>query len=177
MRNFICGLIVGVILIIGTIAFAEFIVSENQFPILVNGEQQDIESFIINDRTFLPLRALGDILGVSVDFREGIILVDTNITNENVDEVANDERQFTSDGLPLWDNGGVYMGFISAILNRIGTGHMIISPISGDDGTTYTIYLRGEPQLENIARIPRTNEIPLDFYEEVLRPFIESLTE
>ena len=68
MRNFILGFLVAS-LVFGTVAIAnEFRVERAGFDILVNGEEfkSDPPPVVIDGRTFLPLRAMGDALNTRV---------------------------------------------------------------------------------------------------------------
>jgi len=75
MKRFIIGLLIGV-LITSTITFAladeiqTFIAERAGFPILVDGQEVklDMPAVTIEGRTYLPLRALGEVLGVTVDW-------------------------------------------------------------------------------------------------------------
>lgn len=72
MKKFISGIIVGVI-ISSTVAFAaSYVANPAGFKVLVNGKEftSDPPAMVINDRTYLPLRAIGDALGVPVNWNE-----------------------------------------------------------------------------------------------------------
>lgn len=70
MKKFISGVITGAILA-GSAAFAATYVAEPApFKVMVNGKEFVSEpgAMVINDRTYLPLRAIGDALGVPVEW-------------------------------------------------------------------------------------------------------------
>lgn len=75
MKRFFLGLLISV-LITSTITFAladeiqTFIAERAGFPILVDGQEVklDMPAVTIEGRTYLPLRALGEVLGVTVDW-------------------------------------------------------------------------------------------------------------
>lgn len=72
MKKFISGTLTGAILT-GTIAFAATYSGETApFKVFVNGNEftSDPPAVVINDRTYLPLRAVGDALGVPVEWNE-----------------------------------------------------------------------------------------------------------
>ena len=69
MKKFIGGFLAGAILFgtAGALA-ATYVATPAGFPVLVNGSEftSDPPAMVINDRTYLPLRAMGDALGVPV---------------------------------------------------------------------------------------------------------------
>lgn len=70
MKKFIIGLITGVMLA-STIAFAAtYTASPATFKVLVNGKEfvSDPPALVVEGRTYLPLRAMGDALGVPVEW-------------------------------------------------------------------------------------------------------------
>lgn len=72
MKNFILGTITG-ITIASSVAFATtYTASPASFKVLVNGKEftSDPPAMVINDRTYLPLRAIGDALGVPVEWND-----------------------------------------------------------------------------------------------------------
>ena len=73
MKKFFAGVLVGAI-IASAIAFAAatFPAATADFKVFVNGEEfiSDPPTVVIENRTFLPLRAIGDALGVKVEWNE-----------------------------------------------------------------------------------------------------------
>lgn len=71
MKKFIAGVIVGIMLV-GTAFAASYVANPVSFKVLVNGEEftSDPPPVEINGRTYLPLRAMGDALGVPVNWNE-----------------------------------------------------------------------------------------------------------
>ena len=70
MKKFISGAMTGAILA-GSIAFAASYVAEPaSFKVLVNGKEfvSDPPALVVEGRTYLPLRAMGDALGVPVNW-------------------------------------------------------------------------------------------------------------
>ena len=76
LKDFTIGMLIGSLLfgIIPTIAntVKTFVAEEATFPILVNGKEVklDMPAVTIEGRTYLPLRTLGNILGVKVDWND-----------------------------------------------------------------------------------------------------------
>lgn len=72
MKKFVSGLLSGLILA-GTVAFAaSYLAEPATFKVLVNGEEfvSDPPALVVEGRTYLPLRAMGDALGVPVNWNE-----------------------------------------------------------------------------------------------------------
>ena len=71
MKKFVCGLLVGILLSVSIVSFAateQFTALKATFPIFVNGSawQTDKPVVVIDGSAYLPLKALGDVLGVNV---------------------------------------------------------------------------------------------------------------
>ena len=74
MKKFIAGVLVGT-LISGSIAYAAtYVANVASFKILVNGKEftSDPPALVVEGRTYLPLRAMGDALGVPVVWNEDL---------------------------------------------------------------------------------------------------------
>lgn len=87
MRKFITGVITGAILT-STIALAVSYVAEPaSFKVLVNGKEftSDPPAMVINDRTYLPLRAVGDALGVPVEWNEELRQAEVGSAENNAE--------------------------------------------------------------------------------------------
>ena len=73
MKKFICGLVIGSIctLSIGSLAngvWDNISVLKNDINVVVNGETVTADNFLYNDITYLPLRAVSEALGESVNY-------------------------------------------------------------------------------------------------------------
>lgn len=86
-KQLITGIVIGATAATA-VAFAgdlrTFVATEADFPVVVNGSPVtlDMPVVTIQDRTYLPLRAMGDILGVSVDWDGSQAVVTTDATPE-----------------------------------------------------------------------------------------------
>lgn len=90
MKKWLCGLIVGVL---ASTCFMAFAAEANQwtalkatFKVFVKGEefQSQDPTVAINGKTYLPLKAIGDVLGEDVIWNEGLRRVEVAMTgNEN----------------------------------------------------------------------------------------------
>ena len=73
IKSLITGIIIGALLFSGmTVLAANFDAFTATFPIYINGEEWETDSpaVVIEGRTYLPLRALGDALSVDVNWNE-----------------------------------------------------------------------------------------------------------
>jgi len=92
MKKFILGFICGAVLFvaIGVIA-TTFTAEVVQFPVFVNGDEftSDPMPVLIEGRTFLPLRAMGDALGVEVYWNEELrqVEVGERVENNIIEEI------------------------------------------------------------------------------------------
>lgn len=75
MKKFICGLLAGVI-ISGAGAYAVNEIYDNPYPILVNGEQKQIQGYNIDGYSYFKLRDIADATGnFNVDFYDDTIQI------------------------------------------------------------------------------------------------------
>ena len=82
---FITGLILGAMLFTGiTVLAANYQASTATFPIYINGEEwkTDKPVVVIDDSTYLPLKSLGDVLGVEVKWNSELFRVDISRPEE-----------------------------------------------------------------------------------------------
>jgi len=90
MKKFISGLLVGVILsmCIGVYAVGinQFTATKATFPVLVNGKTftTDKPIVVINGSTYMPLKAIGDVLGVKVSWNNDLGRVEVGETQVDI---------------------------------------------------------------------------------------------
>lgn len=72
MKKFILGTITGAAIASTVAIAATYTAAPATFKVLVNGKEftSDPPAMVINDRTYLPLRAIGNALGVPVDWND-----------------------------------------------------------------------------------------------------------
>jgi len=135
LKDLLIGMIIGTLLVyaIPTIAnsIKTYIAEEATFPILVDGQEVklDMPVVTIEGRTYLPLRALGDILQVDVDWNSNLNRVEinkekptknskvgANMDNSNKINVI-DEYNIEVDGVRY-----IKEGFIGATIISKGSG-------------------------------------------------------
>ena len=74
VQGLITGIVTGIILT-GSASAAQYTVTENAFPIKVNGLETAMEGYNINGSTYFKLRDIGGIMGFNVDFRDNTIYI------------------------------------------------------------------------------------------------------
>ncbi len=102
MKKFILGLICGAI-ICGSMAFAATYVAESPtFKVLVNGNEfhSDPPVLVVEGRTYLPLRAMGDVLGVPVEWNAELSQVEVGTTSSENSQYTFGST-FNFDGLQI----------------------------------------------------------------------------
>lgn len=102
-KNIVIGIVIGGLLTcsIGAIADNIYSVTENPYPITINGKAKSIEGYNIDGSTYFKLRDIGKQVGFEVGFNEGVIsittqesIVNDSVTNENT--VTNTEIDMSS---------------------------------------------------------------------------------
>ena len=79
MRKFFAGVLVGFLLSVPTFAIAQQISMigkevQSEFPIIVNGETLPVKAIGIEGTSYAPLRAVGEISGYQVDFKDRTVI-------------------------------------------------------------------------------------------------------
>lgn len=112
MKRFLVGFLSGA-LIFGTVgAFAaSYIANPAGFKVVVNGEEftSDPPAMVINDRTYLPLRAIGDALGVPVAWNDALQQAEVGIISEQEPSQEN----------LTWMQKSPYIDFIDQFVSSI----------------------------------------------------------
>lgn len=70
LKRFVAGLIVGILLMCGIAVADQLIAQTANYKVVVNGQAKSLTEtpVTINDRTYLPVRAVGEMLGYNVTF-------------------------------------------------------------------------------------------------------------
>jgi len=101
MKRFISGFIVGAIAlsIIGVFA-ASYVANPAEFKVLVNGEEfvSDPPALVVEGRTYLPLRAIGEALGVSVNWNEELRQAEVGEIKDKVNTAIKIDGNVTVNG-------------------------------------------------------------------------------
>lgn len=177
----VIGVVVGVVLAISGVAVAEqyYKVEPNVFPIIVNGQRQDIDALNINDRTYLQLRGVGAVLNTNVDFNENnqIIIGDPPPVAPKPDDENKPDFYYLSDGVKaerLLD--GFYYVFTNNIEKHMENdlGLKFYSFFDTDGNGTLDL---DDGQKAILLDVPSSTQsrymIPVEYYENIIRPLIE----
>lgn len=74
LKGFVCGVVVSAIIGAGVVSAAgnweSIDVLRNDINIVVNGQPVEVDNFLYNDTTYVPLRAVSSTLGENVDYDE-----------------------------------------------------------------------------------------------------------
>lgn len=85
MKRFLSGFLAGVVLAttLGAIAAVTYTAEPAAFKVLVNGKEfvSDPPALVVEGRTYLPLRAMGDALGVPVNWNEALRQAEVGTTS------------------------------------------------------------------------------------------------
>ncbi len=204
MKNYtqlISGIVIGSVLT-GSLAFANnlrtFTAEEADFPVVVNGSSVtlDMPVVTIQDRTYLPLRALGNVLGIKVDWNEekaqAEVVTDatpapTSTATPTPEATPTPTDAATStpttttrlsktpDGLEIYYFGGD-VGYVQ--------GHEVINNMKKHGLTNYRYTSTEIVDITNggeaiITGIPISEDhltyIPVEFYLETMLPVINKL--
>lgn len=82
MKYLVLGIVIGAISA-SIPALAEVIweridVVRNQIKVVVHGEEIKVDNFLYNDTTYIPLRAVSEAMGLSVEYDNGVAIIDEN---------------------------------------------------------------------------------------------------
>lgn len=177
MKKFILGFITGGIICATATGFAvEYAVTANPFPVAVNGTETAIEGYNINDNTYFKLRDVADAVGgFDVGFSNDTITIDTTAEPTPTPTV----KPSTTDLSPLPElttkqrDGVQYVSKydINDMLKLIGLeNYSIIGYSFYNNDDVLNPILTDIPIYEHDIEL-----IPLDYYNTILIPFINSL--
>lgn len=92
MKKMLVGIIIGLVTgvsasVVASGVWEKIDVLRNDIKVIVKGQEIDADNFLYNDTTYLPLRAIGEALGLGVSYNEenntAIILEGANNMNKN----------------------------------------------------------------------------------------------
>ena len=75
MKKFISGLLVGFMIATGTFLYADNVYNTQKasYKVIVNGTEYnnpDMPAVTVNDRTYLPIKGIGEALGIPVNWNQ-----------------------------------------------------------------------------------------------------------
>jgi hypothetical protein len=98
MKKFIFGLILGLVIAIPVGAHGEVVsmigkAIEGQFNVTLNGTKLDTPALVVDGTSYLPVRAIGEALGLDVKFDSNLGI---ELKQKNVESVANGTTSTTT---------------------------------------------------------------------------------
>ncbi len=180
-KNFITGFITGGILTAAVTGFAvEYAITANPYPVKVNGVETSIQGYNINDETYFKLRDVSAAVGgFEVGFSDNTITIATPTVSPEPTEAptakipaTNTPAEFTDDGLRItYKNNIPYVNTagIESKMKDMGITDYVFTPNSLMSKTTLKTVLPDIPTSD-----ASTSLIPLDYYQSVLLPFLNS---
>lgn len=184
-KNFITGFITGGIICAAVTGFAvEYAVTANPFPVKVNGVETAIQGYNINDETYFKLRDVSEAVGgFEVGFEDNAIIVNTpsqptatpapTPATLPTPTTENTPAQFTDDGLRITYKNNIPYVNTAGVKNKMedmGITDYVFTTNSLMSKTTLKTVLSDIPTSDT-----STSLIPLDCYQSVLLPFLNSL--
>ena len=155
MRKFISGFIAGAIIVgsIGVYA-ATYVAETATFKVMVNGAEFKSEpaALVVEGKTYLPLRAMGEALGVPVKWNEELRQAEVGATSSQVDTT----KYSRSNPAPLNTIQKYEKKQAYAITPNYSANIRVIETI------------RGEEAWESIEKANMFNEAPKDGYEYII---------
>ena len=78
MKKFVSGLLIGFLLAIPTYAIAEQTsmigkTIESEYPVIIDGKELEVPAIVVDGRSFAPVRAIGEAVGLDVSFENQTI--------------------------------------------------------------------------------------------------------
>lgn len=110
MKKILAGIIIGLVIGVSVSAVAvetweKIDVLRNDIKVIVNGKNIDADNFLYNDTTYLPLRAVGEAIGLDVLYNEE---TNTAILSERINDMNESIEPSVSTGgyeVPVYTNG------------------------------------------------------------------------
>jgi hypothetical protein len=130
MLSFILGTFFGVTLSIGSVTFAantDLLAKVTNLKIVVNGQEKSLSEkpVVINNKTYLPVRDIGNVTGYNVDYKSGVVSLDntnssSTLSNDNNSstDISNNNSIKEFKKLPIT----VTNGNISVTVNSVSLG-------------------------------------------------------
>lgn len=184
MKKFIAGVVIGA-LFTGTIAFAvSYLAEPATFKVMVNGEEfnSNPPALVVEGRTYLPLRAIGDALGVPVEWNADLsraevgMSVSTHLKEQQETVEVSTAKEFLesikSDVTIILNNGVYNLSEVKDVDNQFVTKsdvfdgyEYVISSVSGlkikaADNAEVSIVV--EPRYANALSFNECNNIELN---------------
>ena len=127
MKKFIAGLIVGIVMAtaLGGYAMTKVTGEYVNFNFLINGEKKvsDVTPVAINGRSYLPIRSIGDMLGLDVDYDGGTntIMIDAPVASAPTTTTVNNTFKIYVNGVAVDSVESLPIVYENRVYVRIAT--------------------------------------------------------
>ena len=93
MKRFVSGLLIGFLLAIPTYAIAEQTsmigkTIESEYPVIIDGKVLEVPAIVVDGRSFAPVRAIGEAVGLDVSFENQTITLTSSNPRESQEKQA-----------------------------------------------------------------------------------------
>lgn len=119
MKKFLFGFLMGAILMASIPVMANNLIGKNidgTFPVYLHGNRIDKDAIVVDSTSYLPVRALGDALGLDVRFENGQVLLERKPNKDNrrtfeyrIKSNVFNLKEELADILPFEENGEIYI--------------------------------------------------------------------
>lgn len=133
MKKFVCGFLIGAMMFSVAGAFAvSYIANPVDFKVMVNGKEfiSNPPALEVDGRTYLPLRAMGDALGVAVNWNEE--LRQAEVGNMSTSSTTSYSRNNPAPLNTIQNYNKVYKSYLSDINNDYTVDIRVVETIRGD---------------------------------------------
>lgn len=176
MKKFIIGVVTGAVLVSTVALAASYVAEPATFKVMVNGKEfnSDTPALVVEGRTYLPLRAMGDVLGVPVEWNADLNQAEVGTKQETVEvSTAKEFLENIKSNTTIILNEGVYnLSEVDKVNNKavvkseVFDGYeYIINSVSGleikaADNAEVTIVV--EPRYANVLKFNNCDNILLN---------------
>ena len=174
IKGFVCGVVVAAIIGAGIASAAgtweSIDVLRNDINIVVNGQPVEVDNFLYNDTTYVPLRAVSSTLGENVDYDE---TTNTAYIGEKYDNIVSKHIPPDDPAILAFveEKDGVYYISPDCILYEMETpfNDTNISDIINNGATTLVV----KGQSWDMTFIDGVPYIPYDTYVDEIEPLLK----
>lgn len=162
MKKFISGFIVGALLfsMVSVFAAVSYVAKPADFKVIVNGKEfvSDPPALEVEGRTYLPLRAMGEALGVPVNWNQELYQAEVG----NAAPVAQANQYSRTNPAPL--------NTVQTYTRKNSNPYIDLSTVTPDYSATIRVIetIRGEKAWEKIKNANMFNEKPKEGHEYII---------
>ncbi len=180
MKKFISGFLAGAVCFCTIGAFAaSYVADVAGFKVLVNGKEfvSDPPALVVEGRTYLPLRAIGDALGVPVNWNAelGQAEVGTMPSVEGAEVKTETNGEVSAEFKKFMDDCNVFFDSYIAFMEEYAESEATADEMADDYEEFMTKYNNLMSQIESINQETLT-DADIEYYNSVLSVITEKLS-